>query len=81
MLNLRQISSTDYATQTEVYLSNFSAPRFRAEDSIFANLAEPLKSFEGEETSPQDEAEDGDGDAVDDSVRLRPFEEVGESAS
>lgn len=71
MLNLRQISTPDYATQTEVYLSSFSGPRFRAEDSIFGNLAEPLKSLEGEEESPQDDAEDGD-DAAGNSMRMRP---------
>lgn len=78
MLNLRQIGTTDYTTQTDMYLSNFSAPRFRAEDSIFGNLAEPLKSLEGEDKPPQDDAENGD-DAADNSMRMRPSG-VGESA-
>ena len=42
MLNLRQIDNKN-STQTIGRFSKFSAPQFRAADSIFSNLGEPLE--------------------------------------
>ena len=42
MLNLRSIDAKD-DTQTENHPSNFSMPRFRAADSLYGNLGEPLE--------------------------------------
>ena len=70
MLNLRQIDNKN-STHTIGRFSKFSAPQFRATDSIFGNFGEPLEHGasllgEGEqdvvdETAPADGAS-GSGD-------------------
>ena len=73
MLNLRQIDNKN-STQTIGRFSKFSAPQFRATDSLFGNFGEPLEHGasllgEGEEdvvdeTAPADGASrSGDDEA------------------